>query len=353
MVQIRRIPHPNYPGDRERAHYEYLDGRRVTDPEILEYIRKLMVPPAYTDVIIYWEPKISPKILYRGTDDKGRPQVIYSKLWSEKAAKRKLCNLIGFGRMLPQIQADMRKHMQSERFTRNRVISMILRVVEQCNIRIGQAKYQELYKSYGVTTLTKEHLKFRNGQAHLDFIGKKGARNVCAISDPQLVRQLEELVKAHSGPYIFSYYLDGVWQDVTALEVNEWLKSYNPTFTSKMFRTWAGNLMLIRILRDQEDPTGMTKGARKKVIVQALKDIAEQLHNTPAISKKSYVDSDLLDLYIEKPRSYRSQFITNAADPRVVFMSWLKKKCGVETDEDVDRLMADLDHEDRENREDA
>lgn len=347
MVQIRRVWNPNHPGDRERSHYEYLDGRRVVDPDTLEYIRSLVIPPAYRDIVIYYEPRSTPKILYRGVDDRGRPQVIYSKAWSDKAHRKKLCNLIGFGRMLPQMQADMRRHLQSERFTRNKVISMILRVVEQCNIRIGQTKYQDLYKSYGVTTLTKEHLKFRNGQAHFDFVGKKGARNLCCVNDPQLVGLLEQLVRQNNSNYIFSYHLDGVWQEVSALDVNDWLKGYHQSFTSKMFRTWAGNLMLIRILRDHPDPTTQTQAQRKKVVVAALREISEQLHNTPTIARKSYVDSELLDLYNLKPRSYRSQFITNTADPRLVFMAWLRKKCGVETDDDADRLLADLAHEEK------
>lgn len=345
MVQIFRQKNPNWPLDREKMWYEYRDGKRVTDPAILEYIKSLVIPPAYSDVQIEYSKNATPKVLYRGTDEKGRVQVIYSKQWSEKARKRKLCNLIGFGKVLPQMQADMRRQLQSERFTRNKVISLVLRIVEHCNIRIGQSKYQDLYKSYGVTTLRKDHLKMQNGYAEFDFVGKKGARNQCTLDDPLIVSTLKELLKAHPGDHIFAYHLDGVWEPVTALDVNDWLKEYNASFTSKMFRTFSSNVMLISMLRDAPDPVPLSKAQRKKEVVKVVREIAERIHNTPAIAKKSYIDIDLIDLYIEKPRSYRSQFITNQADPRVVFMNWLKKKCGVESEADVDKLLADIDHE--------
>lgn len=332
------------PLNREKMTYKTRDGKPVSDPAALAHIASLVVPPAYSDVVIHYDARGTPKILYTGVDDAGRTQSIYSKQWSAKQSKLKLCDLIEFGRVLPVIQSDMRRYMQNERFTRNRVISIMISVIERCNIRIGQEKNVGLYQSYGVTTLLKSHLKI-DTHAHLDFIGKKSMQNQCTIDDPVLVESLRALVAAHPHSNIFAYQLDGIWQEVSSSDVNNWLKSYGSAFSSKMFRTFSANVKLVELMRDTADPTKLKRGARKKEVVRVVRAISEKIHNTPAICKKAYIDSDILDLYVDKPRAFRSQFMTNRAEPRLVVVAWLKRKCNVRSDTELESLASDIRHE--------
>ena len=315
--------------------YKKTDGfyhgkTKIIDPTILEYIKNLVIPPAYQDVEIYYKSGKHSKILYSGTDAAGREQFIYSEWWGEQQQALKLCNLIKFGEMLPQIQADIVARLKSgDKWTQTRIIALILRVISLCNFRVGQEKYTKLYESFGISTVHRKHLKFGDDGAKFEFIGKKSQLNACTVVDPVAIGALKNLLDRSADQNIFSYQLGKHWVPVKATEINDYLKTYDPVITSKMFRTWDTNIQLIKLLGLQ-DPTRLAASGRRKAVVAALREVSLLVHNTPAIARKAYADPEIIKMYLEHPRTYKKVFITPASSERIRFMNWLKSKCSTE-----------------------
>ena len=120
------------------------DDKLVTDSTVLEYIKSLVIPPAYKDVTIFYEK--SPKILFEGYDDKGRKQQIYSAAHKKKSAFKKYCNLIDFGRVLPKMETDLNKYVKNSTPDKNKIIALIIKIIMKCGFRVGNLKYKKLYK---------------------------------------------------------------------------------------------------------------------------------------------------------------------------------------------------------------
>lgn len=318
--------------ENEKEVYKLRDGTIVKDPAILDYIKKLVIPRAYNSVEIYYQANgKEPKIKYMGIDAAGRPQFIYSKKWSEKARHTKLCNLVHFGEELPKIMARMEQHMKADRMTKNKIIATILRIISLCYFRVGNIKYENLYSSHGISTLTKKHVRFTNEGIRISFIGKKGVLNEGIITDPITAQVLRDLYHTRTDDvHLFTY--DG--QHIKHTDVNDWLKEFNPIFTSKMFRTFDANTLLIDELNKADEPKKLTAPQRKRAVVAALKVVSEKVHNTPAICKKSYSDIDMIDMYLTKPIRWAKYFRTPSSSTRIKFINYLRDHC---TEEEINR----------------
>lgn len=319
--------HQNSKGD---WYYTLKNGTAVTDKKTLDYISGLAVPPAYKDVVIYTTG--NPRILFHGVDSKGRAQFIYSESHNRKALKTKLCNLVAFGEALPSIRASIIKSLKGQRWTKHKVAALVLRIADNCHMRLGTEKYKDLYGSTGLTTIEEKHLTFSpdNKQVCIEFVGKKGVLNKCVTDDQYVIEGLKDIIRQNrpkAEDHILGYTHSGIWEHILHTDVNDFLKTFGPTFTSKMFRTWASNMYLIRFLRGTT-PTSLTPAKRRKEIVSAIKQVATLVQNTPAICKKSYIDNDLIEMYLEKPVKYRKTFITGQTDERTMFLKFLKSKCG-------------------------
>jgi DNA topoisomerase-1 len=319
----------------EKKIYEYYANKdkkdkKVIDKKVLEYINNLTIPPAYNDVEIFIEK--SPKILFQGLDSKGRLQQIYSPKWREKADREKFKALIDFGYKLPQMTLKMQEHIKSPQRSKEKIISIILRIVSLCGFRIGSIKYQKLYGSVGLITLDSSHIKFivskktNELECHINFIGKKGVKNDCVVKDKKIINEIELLSKGKGKKeYIFTYFDTQTKEDkhITANDINDWLKTYNPNFTSKFFRTFDVNSMLIGIL-DSTKPQSLTLNQRKKKIIDIIKDISCQINNTPTVCKKSYLNPDLIHLYIEHPKKYNDLLIKGDSNSHLKFIHFLE-----------------------------
>lgn len=312
-------------GTKDAWIYKDAKGVEIKDKKIKEYISSLPpIPPAYKDVEIFYEK--SPKILFQGLDDKDRLQQIYSPKWRAKADKEKFKALIEFGKYLPQMMLKMIELIKSPGHSKNKCIAIILRITSLCGFRIGQLKYQKLYGSTGLSTLMKKHLKFTKKGLEIKFIGKKGVVNECIVEDILLIDEIKKLtVGKKPGDFLFLYD-DPISQEIkliNAIDVNNWLKAYNPDFTTKYFRTFDVNTLMIDELKET-NPIEMTASQRKKQIVTLIKDISCQINNTPAICKKSYLNPDLIKMYIDHPRKYKKQLIDNDFTSRINFIKFLE-----------------------------
>ena len=180
-------------------------------------------------------------------------------------------------------------------------IAMILKVIDECNFRIGNERYVKENKSYGVCTLENQHVKVKGSEVLLDFIGKEGVRNTCRVKHPRLVKNLKQRKKTlQKKDRIFSYRSNNQYYSVSASDVNKYLKQFGD-FSAKNFRTWTANVDLIKELQKQT-------GDIKKHLTQSIKRVAARMHHTPSICKKNYINKELIDLYLDSNDRFRYYF---------------------------------------------
>lgn len=316
--------------DEAKKIYEYYDkaGKRVIDKNIIEYITKLVIPPAYNNVKIFIGR--DKKILFEGIDKAGRLQQIYSPQWRAKADKEKFRALIDFGYKLPKIIKEIEKNISHKLPTKEKIISIILSITSLCGFRHGSTKYQNLYGSVGLITIDLSHIKFKTvkgiKEAHFMFTGKKGVVNECIITDASIINALEKLIDGKGKrEYIFQY-LDTdtkTMKHITANDINNWLKVYNPNFTTKFFRTFNVNTAFIELMQDI-NPSSLTESQRKKRVIETIKCVSASINNTPSICKKAYLNPQMLSLYIEHPKKYNTLLIKGNDLPYIKFIKFLE-----------------------------
>jgi DNA topoisomerase-1 len=317
----------------EKKIYKYLDknGSVIKDHKILDYIASLpAIPPAYNDVVIFYEK--SPKIIFQGYDIKGKLQQIYSPEWRKKADKAKFKALIEFGRKLPMINMKILDSIKSPLKTKDKLISLIIRIITLCGFRIGHIKYHQLHGSIGLTTLMKKHIKIKSPhEMHINFLGKKGMNNDCVITDTLLINEIKKIIDTlNPNDFVFTYSIgdkkSGIEEvAITAIDVNNWLGAFNKDFTSKYFRTFAVNTLFIDLMKNVK-PTTMTLSQRKKCVKEVLEDLSCSVNNTPTICKKSYMNMDLLNMFIDHPKKYETDINKNPNLTSVLkFIQFLEK----------------------------
>lgn len=279
----------------------------INDKKILEYIKSIPpIPPAYDSVEIFYEK--SPKILFQGRDKAGRLQQIYSAKWRKETEETKHKLLYDFALMLPKIKADLKKNMKDINWSKDKLISLMILIIMECGFRVGHQKYQKLYGSIGLTTITSKYIKQLNKGKKLliKFPGKKGVINECYIEDKLLIEEILDLMNINKGNnFLFTYKdpISGESYGIIPEEVNIWLKQYNPSFSTKFFRTYAVNVKFIELMREIKT-NKITKTERQKQVRKIIAELSYKINNSPAICKKSYMDSNLVNLFLEHENKY-------------------------------------------------
>ena len=239
----------------KKKQYIFLDkhNTQIKDPEILSRVKKLIIPPAYTDIRIA---NSSNNYLQAvGIDDKGRKQYIYKKSFVEQQSKTKYCELKHIGEKIIQIQKDVRALMLSDKpiDDKNKMIALIIYILSNCYFRIGNIHYFNEHKSHGVSTLQSNHLTFKNNKLDIEFIGKKGVLNTCTLEDALTIKLLKELYnltkkEKRSNNFLFYYRNNDKNSELHLIkptDVNDFLNQYHPDITLKMFRTWGANYIFL------------------------------------------------------------------------------------------------------------
>ena len=294
-------------------HFSYVDnnGRKISDKGKLDQIKKMRIPPAYRNVKI--SSKKGAKRYAFGLDDKGRKQFLYSKEWNDASAKEKNLHLINFSKVLPEIKRDIDKNLKLEMVdndtTRKKLIATALKLVMDCNFRIGSESGVDKYNSFGVSTLTKDHFNKVGGKYNIKFNGKKGVLNENKVESRRLNNSLDDILGSNRNKEIF-HMIDrngDISVKVGAGDVNNYLKKYG-VISTKNFRTWMANTHFIdnmmKVLESGEfDVSKVTH--RKKIIKKAIDETANKLHHTGSICKKSYVVNELWNDFIEKPADFK------------------------------------------------
>ncbi len=288
--------HPGLTRVRAGKGFSYRDaaGKAIKDKAVLDRIRMLAIPPAWTDVWIC--PRATGHIQATGRDVKGRKQYRYHNDWSSHRSGNKFDKMSAFAKALPKLRARVETDLGKAGVTREKVLATAVRLLEITLIRVGNAQYAKQNRSYGLTTLHKRHLEVDGAGLSFAFRGKSGVDHKVSVRDRRLatvVRSLREL----PGQQLFKYRdADGDLVGITSDDVNAYIRqSMGEDFSAKDFRTWAGTVSAARALRDMEPPTSPTDAKRK--IVLCCKAVSGLLGNTPTVCRSSYIHPDVFELF--------------------------------------------------------
>ncbi len=289
------------PGVRRRRagkgfSYTGPDGKRITDADRIAWFKSLAIPPAWTDVWI--SPIRRGHIQATGRDARGRKQYRYHPRWREVRDEAKYGRSIEFARALPRIRRRTDRDLRRRGLPREKVLALVVRLLEATLIRVGSDEYARQNRSYGLSTMRTRHVEVAGAEIRFAFRGKGGKDHEIGMRDRRLARLVKQ-VQELPGQKLFQYLdADGRRQDLSSDDVNEYLREITgEPFTAKDFRTWAGtvaaSLALTEFL-EVDDEAG-----RKKAIVEAIESVAEQLGNTPAVCRACYVHPEVLDAYLD------------------------------------------------------
>jgi DNA topoisomerase-1 len=290
---------------------KYIHEYRGTQDNVLSktdyepLIKNLYIAPAYDKVKINMNK--NDKVLAIGIDERGRKQYTYNPNYVQKATDNKYKKLIEFGNNYDCIVKRINKDMISFDDSKKKQIAMILKMMDECNFRVGNEKYARENNSFGVCTLENQHIKVGKESVVIDFIGKEGVRNTCKVKNKRLIKNLRTRKKLlGKKDRIFSYRNNSKYYNVTAPDVNNYLKQFG-NFSAKNFRTWTANTDLIKEL---------LKPAKnfKKHLNESVKVVASKMHHGTGICKKNYINKELMDMYLEQNDRFRYYFKTNNKD---------------------------------------
>ncbi|MFY2763856.1 DNA topoisomerase IB [Arenimonas sp. MALMAid1274] len=284
--------------------FSYRDpaGAPVRDEATLARIRKLAIPPAYTEVWICRS--ALGHLQATGRDARRRKQYRYHVQWQATRGDGKFERLVEFGRALPRLRRRLAEDLRAPGYPRAKVMALVVAVMAQTLVRVGNDEYARSNRSYGLTTLRNRHVDFlRGGRARLRFRGKGGLEHEIALDDTRLaklVRGCQEL----PGQALFQYHDDaGTLRPVDSQDVNEYLAAVmGEGFTAKDFRTWGATLLAFRLLSDTALPEpGRSGQPSERALATArngvVAEVAQLLGNTPAVCRKSYIDPRVFEAW--------------------------------------------------------
>jgi DNA topoisomerase I len=307
-VPIQRVE-PNGPGYSRRRRgrgFSYYDenGAPITDPETLQRIRALAVPPAWRDVWICALP--GGHIQAVGIDDAGRRQYLYHDEWRRQRDAAKYDRVLRLGRRLPAVRTQIREDLECRGLCCERVLAAALRMLDIGAFRVGGDEYApdpgEDEGTFGLATLRREHARLRRGAIELRYLAKGGIEQAITLRDPALHAVVRSLLRrSGGGEDLLAYRTKQGWHDVCAEDVNARLKELaGDEFSAKDLRTWNATL-LAAVALAQRAASGIPTSQRRRarVINAALDEVAEHLGNTRAVARASYVDPRVLERYTE------------------------------------------------------
>ena len=250
---IRRVRRRTPKKAPPRFHYVGPSGRRIRDARTLARIAKLAIPPAYEDVWICVSPR--GHLQATGRDARGRKQYRYHPDWTRARGDHKHSRMLSFGKALSRLRAAVRRDLKRPGLPREKVLALVARLLDETQVRVGNAEYARSNGSFGLTTLRDRHARFSRGKALLQFRGKGGAEHEVTVGDAKLarlVRRCQEL----PGQALFQYEDDeGGRHVIDSGQVNDYLRErMGEEFTAKDFRTWHATLQALTLLAKMRVP---------------------------------------------------------------------------------------------------
>ncbi len=290
------------PGIRRRRRgrgFSYADseGRRIDDPEVLERIAELAIPPAWEDVWVC--PYPNGHLQATGTDAAGRKQYRYHDAWRTRRDGEKFDDMVRFAKALPSLRRRVERDLgDCTVLDRRCVLAAAVRLLEIGFFRIGSEEYAAENESYGLATLRKEHVRIEDGVMVFDYPAKSGQRRRQGIVDEELQPIVAGLRRRRGGgAELLAYKERGRWRDMRSEDINAYLKeATGGDFSAKDFRTWNATALAAVALAVSGEAIG-TRTARKRAVNRAIEEVAAYLGNTPAVCRASYIDPRVIDAF--------------------------------------------------------
>jgi DNA topoisomerase-1 len=275
--------------------YKTADGKKASAAD-LKRIDELKIPPAWTDVWINSTPGGAVQAV--GRDAAGRLQYIYHENHVRRQEARKFKRLIKFAEALPKMRATVAAQLRQDGLGRERVMASILRILSTCFMRPGSQVYASENGSFGIATLRPKHVKVKGDVVEFDFPGKSGVRQNRQLKDRQVSKVVRSLLK-HPSREVFKYQNgNGEFVNVTRPHINHYIREVmGENFSAKDFRTWAGTLVCACALARVGTEVVENDSARKRKVVDAIKETAEVLGNTPAVCRSSYICPEIISSF--------------------------------------------------------
>lgn len=284
-------------------------GQRITDRDEIDRLNRIGLPPAYRNAWFCPDPR--GHIQAVGWDEKGRKQYRYHAAFREAREAEKYDRCSCFGRALPKLRQHVEQDLARRDLSRARAVAAVVRLLDTGHIRIGNEDYAKTNKSFGATTLRKRHAELKGSRLRLQFKAKSGKLRVMTITDNSLlrfVRKCQDLPGQHLFRWIDS---EGATHPVTSGDVNDYIReAMGDGFTAKHFRTWGASVIAFQTLAEADHDISLKT---------LLAPVTEELGNTPAIARKSYVHPALLALV----KTGQASFRTNRRLPRAT--RWLSR----------------------------
>jgi len=269
-----------------RGFYYIQQGKKVKDSVSLRRFKNLVIPPAWNEVRITHLENGHLQVV--GRDEKRRKQYRYHPHWSQIRNKTKFLKMASFGKALPAMRATVAKDLRLRLMTKRKCLALIVSLMEETHIRIGNDYYAKRNKTYGLSTLRTRHLDIYKNKLKFEFVGKKGKKHNITLRNKKLQKLVLEC-KEIPGWELFQYYdEDGKHHTIDSGMVNDYIQEISgDLFSAKDFRTWAGSKVFFETLYDLTPPT--SEKETQKNIITAFDATARSLGNTRTVCKKYYV----------------------------------------------------------------
>lgn len=276
-------------------NFSYIhNNTTLKDKEKLERIKKLVLPPAWENVWICYHD--NGHLQATGYDTKNRKQYRYHVLWHALRNETKFHHLYEFGKALPRLREKVEADMQLKELSEKKVLATVISLMERTYIRVGNAEYEKMNGSFGLTTLKDKHVKIEGDKISFAFKGKRGISHNINLKNKRLAKAVKDC-RDIPGKELFQYYTaNGERRAIDSSMLNNYIKeAAGERFSAKDFRTWAGSLHMLRSLKVLEKAENASK--RKSNIVAALNEVSIKLGNTRTVCKKYYVHPGIINLY--------------------------------------------------------
>ncbi|MGM8872029.1 DNA topoisomerase IB [Psychrobacter sp. 2Y5] len=309
------------PGFERRRHgrgFTYRDatGKTVKDKKLRQRFEALVIPPMWSEVWICQHE--NGHLQSTGRDDKARKQYLYHELWDNVRDQAKFEAMRGFATALPNLRAQVEKDLETETLSHDNVLAAVVKLLETTLIRIGNSRYAKLNKSYGLSTLRSKHVSETENGLAFDFVGKSAKAHHIELQDERLI----DIVQACSelpGYQIFKYLDDnGDKRVVDSSDINEYLRQHlcedseaasdcvSRLYSAKDFRTWMASVLAASYLYDelQNDngeeilASAPDSKLRQELVTEMVKDVAEELGNTPSVCRSSYINPIIIEKFL-------------------------------------------------------
>ncbi|WP_308992345.1 DNA topoisomerase IB [Mariniflexile litorale] len=283
--------------------FSYLmNGKSIKEKAEIKRIKSLVIPPMWDDVRI--SSLENSHLQAIGRDSKNRKQYLYHTHWNKIRNTTKFYKMYSFGKKLPLIRKQMDRDLDKKGWPKEKAVALVIRLMEETHIRIGNSYYEKKNKTYGLTTLRKRHINIYKGKLRIEFVGKKGKEHRISVRNKKLVRlvnRCEEL----TGWTLFKFFDEnGEKKTIKSNHVNEYLQKFcGKDFTAKDFRTWSASVSFFNALLEFGKAT--SEDEIKKNILKAYDVAANTLGNTRNVCRKYYVHPVIVDTY-EKGNLYKT-----------------------------------------------